>query len=219
MLLKNSRARTLEVLSNRCSNSQVWNARNSGNSRERRIFVWITSGLCENYVTCVLIAFLTNLLGNLTFFPAGPVLSTIPTIDESNGLDRNRRKEATNWSVGYAADMLSFLTRKYAHSVASAALQGAFTEHINLLNRLPDVAAAPQIKTAAQLADATLDALILPGGESTTMALVAERSGLMEPLRKWVNSGKPVWVCNNEGDPRESLFIIGRSSYRERVLE
>ncbi|TPX64201.1 hypothetical protein SpCBS45565_g06060 [Spizellomyces sp. 'palustris'] len=74
------------------------------------------------------------------------------------------------------------------------ALQGAFSEHIHLLNRLKaDVAEAIQIRTREQLQDPSLDALILPGGESTTMALVAERSGLMEPLREWVKAGKPVW--------------------------
>ncbi|KAJ3204939.1 hypothetical protein HDU67_009205 [Dinochytrium kinnereticum] len=38
-----------------------------------------------------------------------------------------------------------------------------------------------------------LDGLVIPGGESTSMALVAERTGLMEPLRQWVKSGKPTW--------------------------
>ena len=80
------------------------------------------------------------------------------------------------------------------------ALQGAFTEHINLLNRLKnDVSEAIQIKTKDQLLDPSLDALILPGGESTTMALVAERSGLMEPLRDWVKHGRPVWVSLRGG--------------------
>lgn len=36
-----------------------------------------------------------------------------------------------------------------------------------------------------------LDALILPGGESTTMTLGIEREGLAEPLREMVASGTP----------------------------
>ena len=36
-----------------------------------------------------------------------------------------------------------------------------------------------------------LDALIIPGGESTTMTLGIEREGLAEPLREFVRSGKP----------------------------
>ncbi|KAJ3190233.1 hypothetical protein HDU85_000526 [Gaertneriomyces sp. JEL0708] len=74
------------------------------------------------------------------------------------------------------------------------ALQGAYAEHINLLKRFKDdVAEIIQVKTRDQLENSGLDALILPGGESTTMALVAERSGVMEPLREWVKSKKPVW--------------------------
>ena len=38
-----------------------------------------------------------------------------------------------------------------------------------------------------------LDGLIMPGGESTSMGLVAERWGLVAPLRAWVRAGKPVW--------------------------
>lgn len=38
-----------------------------------------------------------------------------------------------------------------------------------------------------------LDGLIVPGGESTTMGLIAERWNLVEPLRDWVRGGQPVW--------------------------
>lgn len=69
------------------------------------------------------------------------------------------------------------------------ALQGAFAEHVAILRRLGvDVV---EVRTPAQLEG--LDALILPGGESTTMGLVAERWGLVEPLRTWVHGGKPTW--------------------------
>jgi 5'-phosphate synthase pdxT subunit len=37
-----------------------------------------------------------------------------------------------------------------------------------------------------------LDALVLPGGESTTMELGVEREGLAEPLREFAGSGRPV---------------------------
>ncbi|MCY4409176.1 MAG: pyridoxal 5'-phosphate synthase glutaminase subunit PdxT [Caldilineaceae bacterium] len=69
------------------------------------------------------------------------------------------------------------------------ALQGAFREHIAMLNRL-NVEAA-EVRLAAQLDD--LDGLIIPGGESTSMGLVAERWGLVEPLRQWVHGGRPTW--------------------------
>ncbi|GBB85112.1 hypothetical protein RclHR1_11690009 [Rhizophagus clarus] len=71
------------------------------------------------------------------------------------------------------------------------ALQGAFQEHIHILQNISQVSSAIPIRKAEQLE--TVDALIIPGGESTTMALIAERSGLMDPLRKFVRSGKPTW--------------------------
>ncbi|EGF80807.1 hypothetical protein BATDEDRAFT_88454 [Batrachochytrium dendrobatidis JAM81] len=74
------------------------------------------------------------------------------------------------------------------------ALQGAFSEHINILNRMSQwVDMAIPIRTKEQLENSCLDALILPGGESTAIALAAERNGLMEPLRQWVRSGNPIW--------------------------
>jgi 5'-phosphate synthase pdxT subunit len=69
------------------------------------------------------------------------------------------------------------------------ALQGAFIEHINMLRRLG--VEAVEVRKAEQLDG--LDGLIIPGGESTTMGLVAERWGLVEPLRRWVHSGQPTW--------------------------
>ena len=69
------------------------------------------------------------------------------------------------------------------------ALQGAFREHINMLARLGVDAA--EVRLAVQLDE--LDGLIIPGGESTSMGLVAERWGLVEPLRHWVHAGRPTW--------------------------
>ena len=48
------------------------------------------------------------------------------------------------------------------------------------------------VKTPGQLA--LCHALVIPGGESTTMALIAERSGLLEPLRRFVKVDRfPTW--------------------------
>ncbi len=69
------------------------------------------------------------------------------------------------------------------------ALQGAFREHIAMLKRLN--VDAVEVRLAAELDD--LNGLIIPGGESTSMGLVAERWGLVEPLRQWVHGGKPTW--------------------------
>ena len=68
------------------------------------------------------------------------------------------------------------------------ALQGDFEAHGRVLARLG--ATAREVRTPADLDG--LDALIVPGGESTTMTLGIEREGLAEPLRALVSSGTPV---------------------------
>jgi 5'-phosphate synthase pdxT subunit len=68
------------------------------------------------------------------------------------------------------------------------ALQGAFSEHINMLQSLGVVAV--EVRLPEQLAD--LDGLIIPGGESTTIGKLARRFGLMAPLRDFAEA-KPVW--------------------------
>ncbi|MCC6169378.1 MAG: pyridoxal 5'-phosphate synthase glutaminase subunit PdxT [Caldilineaceae bacterium] len=69
------------------------------------------------------------------------------------------------------------------------ALQGAFLEHSLMVRRLG--AEPSEVRMPEQLE--AVDGLILPGGESTTMGLVAERWGLVEPLRAWVRGGRPIW--------------------------
>ena len=69
------------------------------------------------------------------------------------------------------------------------ALQGAFAEHALMVRRTG--ARAVEVRKPEQLDG--LDGLIIPGGESTTMGLVAARWGLVEPLRRWVRQGRPTW--------------------------
>jgi 5'-phosphate synthase pdxT subunit len=71
--------------------------------------------------------------------------------------------------------------------VGILALQGDFEAHSKIVESLG--AQAREVRTPAQLAG--LDALIIPGGESTTMTLGIEREGLADPLREFVRSGKP----------------------------
>ena len=68
------------------------------------------------------------------------------------------------------------------------ALQGGFEAHIQALTRL-DVPAR-EVRTTGDLEG--LDALIIPGGESTTIGLGVEREGMAQPLIDFVRSGKPV---------------------------
>lgn len=82
------------------------------------------------------------------------------------------------------------IEHKYVNlRIGVLALQGAFLEHIKMVKLLG--ANVFEIRKEEQMAN--LDGLIIPGGESTSMALIAERWGLVEPLRKWVHSDKPTW--------------------------
>ena len=82
-----------------------------------------------------------------------------------------------------------------AVTVGVLALQGAFSEHMQLLcragARVPGEWRFVEVRTPAELAEC--DALILPGGESTTMSLVAARSGLLKPLRDFVKLARSLW--------------------------
>lgn len=69
------------------------------------------------------------------------------------------------------------------------ALQGSFSEHINILSQLG--AHAIEVRKPEQLSE--LDGLIIPGGESTAMSLIAARWGLIQPLRAWIKAKKPIW--------------------------
>jgi 5'-phosphate synthase pdxT subunit len=71
--------------------------------------------------------------------------------------------------------------------VGVLALQGDFKEHIRVMNRLG--ADVREVRTVEDL-DA-LDALIIPGGESTTIGRLARIYGLLDPLRNHINGGLP----------------------------
>jgi 5'-phosphate synthase pdxT subunit len=74
-------------------------------------------------------------------------------------------------------------------TVGVLALQGDFREHREMLEHLGhDVV---EVRKVGQLAD--LDALIIPGGESTTIARLIIGNGFQEPLRAFCADGRPVW--------------------------
>jgi len=72
-------------------------------------------------------------------------------------------------------------------SVGVLALQGAVEPHLRMLERVG--AAARELRVPTELAG--LDALVLPGGESTTMSHLLASSGLREPLGAFM-AEKPV---------------------------
>jgi 5'-phosphate synthase pdxT subunit len=69
--------------------------------------------------------------------------------------------------------------------VGVLALQGAFARHAEVLTSLG--AHPAEVRTPAQLDD--VDALVLPGGESTTMSMLLESSGLFEPIAERLAGG------------------------------
>lgn len=74
-------------------------------------------------------------------------------------------------------------------TIGVLALQGDFREHLRMLEQL-DVAAT-EVRTPRELA--TVDALVIPGGESTTIAKLAANVGLIDPIRKRCHEGMPVF--------------------------
>jgi 5'-phosphate synthase pdxT subunit len=72
--------------------------------------------------------------------------------------------------------------------VGILALQGDFEAHAKIIEGLGGE--PREVRTPQDLGD--LDALIIPGGESTVMTLGIEREGLAEPLSELANRGTPV---------------------------
>ena len=73
--------------------------------------------------------------------------------------------------------------------VGILALQGAFIEHEHILARLG--VQPVEVRLPEHLEG--LAGLIIPGGESTTIGLLAQKWGLLEPLRELARSGRPLW--------------------------
>lgn len=105
------------------------------------------------------------------------------------------------------------------------ALQGDFEAHRAAIERAGGIAV--EARTPQDLA--SLDALILPGGESTTMLKLLREEGLFEPLRQF-GSEKPIFgTCAGAillasevlNPPQESLglmdFSIERNAYGRQI--
>ena len=73
--------------------------------------------------------------------------------------------------------------------VGVLALQGDVREHIDSLLSC-EVEAVP-VRRASEIE--SIDALVLPGGESTTIAQLAEVFGIFDLIKNKINSGMPVY--------------------------
>lgn len=98
--------------------------------------------------------------------------------------------------------------------IAVLALQGAFLEHEQMLQRLG--VETFEVRQAADWQQPK-DALIIPGGESTTQTKLLNDLKLMEPIRQAIKDGLPVFgTCaglillakTENGKPRNSLATM-----------
>lgn len=74
-------------------------------------------------------------------------------------------------------------------NIGVLALQGDVIEHINSIISIGHTAI--EVKTIDSLN--SIDALIIPGGESTTMGKILKATNLLNPLREKIINGLPVW--------------------------
>jgi 5'-phosphate synthase pdxT subunit len=93
------------------------------------------------------------------------------------------------------------------------AVQGDVREHLNALSSLGEQAVG--VRRPRELDD--VDALVIPGGESTTMDKLVRAFDLQEPLRKRIAGGMPVYgscagmimLADRIADPRPDQETLG----------
>jgi len=73
--------------------------------------------------------------------------------------------------------------------VGVLALQGAFARHVRALTALG--CAAIEVRTSSELD--SVDALVMPGGESTTVSKLLDTYALFDPIAERVEHGLPVF--------------------------
>ncbi len=97
--------------------------------------------------------------------------------------------------------------------VGVLALQGDFREHVNLLEEAG--ASVVEVRHASDLDH--IDAIVIPGGESTTIGRLATIFGLLEPLEKAIADGLPAYgscagmillARGTTGDPQPQLGVM-----------
>jgi len=106
------------------------------------------------------------------------------------------------------------------------ALQGAFREHQHALERCG--ASTCQVRKASELKP--IDALVIPGGESTTMVKLLNDFGLVKPILTMAERGMPIFgTCAGlillakhiEDSQQETLGLIdvevARNAYGRQV--
>ena len=94
--------------------------------------------------------------------------------------------------------------------VGVLALQGAFAAHSDCLTSIG--VQSIEVRTPEQLN--SVDALLMPGGESSTMSQLLESSGLFDPISARIADGMPVFGTCAGMILLASEIIDGRSDQR-----
>ena len=98
--------------------------------------------------------------------------------------------------------------------VGVLALQGDVREHVRMVASLG--AQAREVRRPADLEG--LSGLVIPGGESTTIGRLAERYGLLDPLRTAIESGLPAFgTC--AGMILLATGVVGREQRQLGVID
>lgn len=91
--------------------------------------------------------------------------------------------------------------------VGALALQGDFREHLAVVRALG--VEGIEVRTAEELGQ--VDALIIPGGESTAIGRLARIYGLIDPLRSQISDGLPVL-----GTCAGMIFLAAATKHHEQ---
>ena len=94
--------------------------------------------------------------------------------------------------------------------VGVLALQGAFAAHSDCLTSIG--VQSIEVRTPEQLS--SVDALLMPGGESSTMSQLLESSGLFDPISSRIADGMPVFGTCAGMILLASEILDGRSDQR-----
>lgn len=96
----------------------------------------------------------------------------------------------------------------YRPRIGVLAIQGDVAEHLSALERCG--AAAVPVRRPADIDG--LDGIVLPGGESTAIGMIAREDGVIEALRRYVALGGAVWgTC-------AGMILLARDAGHEQPL-
>lgn len=103
-----------------------------------------------------------------------------------------------------------------SQAVGVLAVQGDYSKHIETLHRCDPSLEVREVRTPEDLA--SVERIILPGGESTTVGLLIERYGLGEALKNAAADGMPMWgTCM--GMIVMAKSVAGRGQYTLDLLD